>query len=553
MNIIGVKDLNKKIEVILTTQKDLKNIKVEGEISGFKINGKHAYFKIKEGEYTLNCVLFWYTSKNMKFIPKDGMKVICIGDISTYYKNGRSDYQLKCVDIEEHGEGRCRREYEELMAKLKKEGLFDVKRKKKIPKYPKKVGLATAYNSHAYNDLCKVGKSRYPGVKFIISNCRVQGKEAPKSIVQALDILENDNNVEVIILARGGGSLEDLHCFNDEYLARYIASMKTPVITGIGHQQDTTIADLVSDLQASTPTDAVNSAVISKQDEKKELSNMHNNILHNYTNMIYATRKNNDSIIEYINLINLENIILDNKKMVNCEVKNLLLSLESKIINEKQKIKKEKDTINNLNLKSIIHNNKSNICFLSNKLNDNLTFLFKDKYKSLGALDMTHIQNNMLNRIFNNKIQIKDISDNVQDNIQDRLCSLKKYISSNMNISTLSENIINMHTSNLKTLTLENNISNLKNKFEDLKIKNDNLNVEIDNCFENRVSRKRKENADLLDFIINLGPDKILKRGYSVILNTNGDIIADSKSLIDGIFEIKFADETIKVSIQKIN
>ena len=137
MDTIGVRDLNRKIEMILTTRNDLKNIRVEGEISGFKVSGQHAYFKIKEDEYTLTCVLFWYSSKNMKFVPKDGMKVICTGDVSTYYKNGRSDYQLKCVNIEEHGEGRYRREYEELMDKLKKEGLFDAKRKKKIPKYPK--------------------------------------------------------------------------------------------------------------------------------------------------------------------------------------------------------------------------------------------------------------------------------------------------------------------------------------------------------------------------------------------------------------------------------
>ena len=109
MSIIGVKDLNKKIEVILTTQKDLKNIKVEGEVSGFKASGNHAYFKIKEDKYTLNCVFFWYTSKTMKFRPRDGMKVICTGDMSTYYQGGRSDYNLKCISIEEDGEGRCRR------------------------------------------------------------------------------------------------------------------------------------------------------------------------------------------------------------------------------------------------------------------------------------------------------------------------------------------------------------------------------------------------------------------------------------------------------------
>ncbi|MBQ8998459.1 MAG: exodeoxyribonuclease VII large subunit [Clostridium sp.] len=553
MSIIGVKDLNKKIETILTTQKDLKNIKVEGEISGFKISGNHAYFKIKEDKYTLNCVFFWYTSKFMKFLPKDGMKVICEGDISTYYQSGRSDYNLKCINIEEDGEGKCRREYDELINKLKKEGLFDIKRKKKIPKYPKQIGLVTAYNSHAYNDLCQVGKNRYKGVKFVVSDCKVQGIEAPKSIIKALDILENDYNTEVIILARGGGSFEDLHCFNDEHLARYISSMKTPIITGIGHQPDTTIADLVADLQASTPTDAISYVVINVNDEKRDLSNIYNNIFNNYTNMIYNLHKNNNNIINYVNMFNLDNIISDNKNILCCEVNNILSSLENKLIYENQKLKKEKNSVDRLDFNNTILNYKLNINLLSNNIDDNLKLLLKNKDKSLYALNTTYIENTILNQISNNKKQIKNITHTIQDNTYNKILNLKKYISINMNVDILSKNIISTHHYNINKLDIENSISNLKYKFSDFKIKNYNLNTEINHSFKNILHRNKKENTDLLEYIINLGPDKTLKRGYSIILNNKGEIITNSSSLHNGIFDIKLADETIKVYIQKVD
>lgn len=555
MSTIGVKEVNERINQTLTSNSKLKELNVVGEISGYKISGSHAYFKLKEDNYTLNCVIFTYKSKNISFVPKDGMKVICKGNISTYYQNGRSDYQLICINIEEAGEGKCKREFEELKLKLKSEGLFSKSRKKTIPKFPRKVGLATAYNSHAYNDLCKIGKSRYLGVKLIVSDCKVQGKDSPSSIINALRKLDNDSEIDVIILARGGGSLEELHCFNDEKLARYIASIKTPVVTGIGHEPDITIVDLVADLRCSTPSDAINRVVISKLEEEKELANLYGSILSSYNNLTYKMIENKNTVIDDINKYNIEQKLIDKKY----NFENSMNSIHKLLINtfgiKKQKIETENEGIYRLELrlKEKLNKNQKEVALEINEVKNKAYSILNYKKKDINYINLENSYNTILDKIRNNKAQKKEKLQSIQEIINIKLSKLNRDIYLNREINALFKNTIKKSKHELKILNIKSQVNNFEIRLKSLILENENLNICIDRIAENIIYTNKKEKDSLIENIHHLGPEGILERGYSIILNEKGNVINSIEKLSENdLFEIKFANEVVKVNIKII-
>lgn len=255
-SIFSVSQINEYIKMTLESSPVLKNVFLRGEVSNFKSNysSGHLYFSLKDETSSIKAVMFRSNASRLKFRLESGMKVIVHGRISTYTVSG--DCQIIIDDMQPDGAGALAIAFEQLKKRLMSEGLFDAERKKQIPKFPKKVGVITSASGAALHDIINVSGRRSPATEIIIYPSYVQGELAPKSLTGGILFFNRKCQVDVIIIGRGGGSAEDLWCFNDEVLARAIAESEVPVISAVGHETDFTICDFVADLRAPTPSAA---------------------------------------------------------------------------------------------------------------------------------------------------------------------------------------------------------------------------------------------------------------------------------------------------------
>lgn len=234
---------------------DFAAVRVEGEIADFRhYQGRHMYFKLKDEDALIDCAMFASANRRLAFKPADGQRVVASGQVQAY--TPRSSYQLIVSDMRETGVGKLLQQFEALKRKLKDEGLFDEERKRPIPRLPGRVGLVGSRESAAARDVVTVLRSRFPALPVVLYHTPVQGTGAAQQIVAALRAVAEHGACDLVILARGGGDLEDLATFNDEYLARFIAAFPLPLISGVGHETDYTIADFVADRRAATPSQA---------------------------------------------------------------------------------------------------------------------------------------------------------------------------------------------------------------------------------------------------------------------------------------------------------
>ncbi|MCX7623204.1 MAG: exodeoxyribonuclease VII large subunit [Thermomicrobium sp.] len=253
--VIGVAALTQQIKELLESRPELRFLRVRGEITNARTYASgHWYFNLREGEATLRCVLFRSTAQWLTYLPNDGDEVIATGTISVYERDGV--YQLYVDLLEPLGDGALRQQLEQLMRKLEREGLFDPARKRALPLLPRCIAVVTSPHGAVWHDIQTVLRRRYPFAQLILAPARVQGDGAVESLVAALEAVQRDGRAEVVIIARGGGSLEDLWCFNDERLARAVFACHIPVVSAIGHQTDWTICDYVADHRAPTPSAA---------------------------------------------------------------------------------------------------------------------------------------------------------------------------------------------------------------------------------------------------------------------------------------------------------
>jgi exodeoxyribonuclease VII large subunit len=251
--IVSVSDINNLAKGLL--EKDLSNVWIQGEISSFTAHGSgHWYFTIKDKKSSLSCVMFKFENQNVLFSPQVGDELILNGNISIYAPSGR--YQFNVKHIEVFGEGALLKAFEDLKRKLSDEGLFEQERKKDIPPNPLSIGLITSETGAVFRDVINVLKRRSPFVILTLIESQMQGKTADKDICNAIKKANQTSDLDLIILARGGGSIEDLWCFNMESVARSIAESRLPIISAIGHETDFTISDFVADLRAPTPSAA---------------------------------------------------------------------------------------------------------------------------------------------------------------------------------------------------------------------------------------------------------------------------------------------------------
>lgn len=251
--------LNNYIKNMFTMDAGLNNVYVKGEVSNCKYHTSgHIYFTIKDAGGQIACVMFAGQRAGLKFRMEEGMSVIVYGNVSIYERDGK--YQLYAREITQDGKGELYQKYEELKKILELKGYFDESHKKKIPKYAKKIGVVTARTGAALQDIINVSRRRNPWVQLYLAPAQVQGEGAASTIVDAIKTLEK-KNVDVIIVGRGGGSIEDLWAFNEEIVAKAVYECNIPIISAVGHETDTTIIDYVSDMRAPTPSAAAELAV----------------------------------------------------------------------------------------------------------------------------------------------------------------------------------------------------------------------------------------------------------------------------------------------------
>ena len=371
-NYITVTQLTRYIKYKIDNDQNLMKIYLKGEISNFKAHTRgHFYFTIKDENTRINAIMFASSAAKVKVMPQDGMKVLVSGRISVYESTG--SYQIYVDTLEEDGVGNLYVAFEELKKKLEKEGLFAEAHKKKIPRIPRKIGIITAPTGAAIKDILSTLKRRWPLAETILFPSLVQGKEAAVDIVRNIKLAKN-YDLDVLIVGRGGGSIEDLWCFNEEIVARAIYDLDIPVISAVGHEIEFTISDFVADLRAPTPTGAAEMAVPNINDIVSLLNQLEIRLINSVNNTLKLRKEKLEKIKE--------SFILKNP-MSMYEVK------EDKFDNIYERLI--------ASYKNIINVNKQNLILLENKLSNNVTrTLDNNKHKYLNIINKLEALNPLL-------------------------------------------------------------------------------------------------------------------------------------------------------------
>lgn len=324
--IFSIGKLTDYIKQKLESDSNLINIWVRGEISNYTKHGNgHLYFTLKDETSQIKCVMFNSSASSLKFEPEHGMKVLVLSSIGVYKLYG--NYQLIVSEMHPDGLGILHQKFLMLKEKLEKEGLFSKKHKKPIPRFPKTIGIITSPTGAAIKDLINILTRRFPNINIKIAPTLVQGVEASKDIVKSIELLNRIKGIDVIILGRGGGSLEDLWCFNEEIVARAIFKSEIPIISAVGHETDFTISDFVADYRAPTPSAAAEIAVPDKNELLRDINHLKERLLLKVKRTLDFKKQSLESImdrpifkrpLDFINqyLQQIDEIILNSSKAI---------------------------------------------------------------------------------------------------------------------------------------------------------------------------------------------------------------------------------------------
>lgn len=334
---LSVKELNMYVKTLIDGDEFLNNVYVRGEISNFKRHYTgHLYFTLKDGDALIKCVMFKSYTQNVLFEPKDGMAVLILGTVAVYERDGI--YQIYVKGMEPDGVGALHAAYEQLKEKLEAKGMFDEKYKKPIPMLPKSIGVVTSKTGAVIRDIINVTTRRLPNVNIKLFPAAVQGAGAAETIVEGIKYFNENKNVDLIIIARGGGSLEDLWPFNEEITANAIFESELPIISAVGHETDFTIADFVADLRAPTPSAAGELAVPDRAEIIWKLQNINRRLSLSLTKKVenmnnrYQKAMNSRAMKNPVDMLNEKRIFVDNiiknlEKSVSLELKNKKINL----------------------------------------------------------------------------------------------------------------------------------------------------------------------------------------------------------------------------------
>ncbi|HJE66679.1 MAG TPA: exodeoxyribonuclease VII large subunit [Campylobacter avium] len=358
---MNVSELNLKAKALLEAHFD--NISLSGELSNITVHSSgHWYFELKDDKASISCIMFRANNSKLNFVPKAGDFLELSGTVSLYAESGR--YQFIAKNMQKSGLGDLEAKFLELKERLEKEGLFDEKFKKKISPLPQKVGIISSFTSAALEDMLKlIRQKEYFLAKFYLFNALTQGLNAPASIIKALKKAD-EMGLDLIIIARGGGSKQDLFCFNDEALAREIFKAKTPIISAIGHEIDYVISDFVADLRAPTPSAAINLAFFSKDELAQKLDNLEDRLVFFMKNILDKAEQSLSFCEKMLKARSPKELLEQKIKQLVLLQKQLNLLITSKINTKKSLVEKFENALS-------LHNNffeksKNLVCIQKN-------------------------------------------------------------------------------------------------------------------------------------------------------------------------------------------
>ena len=365
MSVYSISELNKYLKTLLSFDKILQDIWVKGQIGTFtKASSGHSYFTLRDSDSTINCIMFQGTFSGVNEL-ETGMSVVAHGRIAIYEPRGQ--LQMIVDVIQPEGVGLLQIQFDQMKEKLNKEGLFDESRKRLIPKFPNRIAVITSPTGAVWQDIQNVISRRYPVVELILIPSIVQGDTATKSLVNAFEILNNLKDVDVVIVARGGGSLEDIWSFNEELVARAVYASSVPVISAIGHETDFTIIDMVADLRAPTPSIAAEIVVPDKEELLEIVSNNRSKLLFYIETLIQRNRIYLESFPQ-----NLEKLIPDfdflRIKIDDC-LNDIVKQFGHDIVIKKTKTQSLLERLNSLNPNDVL---RRGFAIVQNKKNDKI-------------------------------------------------------------------------------------------------------------------------------------------------------------------------------------
>ena len=331
---LTVTELNAYVKALIESDDILSGISVKGEISNFKAHSSgHLYFTLKDENSLIRAVMFRSSASRVAFVPENGLKVICRGRVSVFPRDGV--YQFYADAMEPDGIGSLYLAYEQLKNKLAAEGLFDASKKKTIPKIPSSVGLITSPTGAAVRDMINVTGRRFPFAEVVLYPVLVQGPDAPRGLIEALDYFNSTERADVIIIGRGGGSIEDLWAFNDEGVARAVASSHIPVISAVGHETDFTICDFAADKRAATPSQAAEFAVPDTDELKIRFQNVVNLEARYIVSKISSLREKFSALSSHRLLTDPRTLIDERRILVDVRTERLGFSFD-KVLSDKK-------------------------------------------------------------------------------------------------------------------------------------------------------------------------------------------------------------------------
>lgn len=386
IKVLSVSEVNNYIKKVIDNDFILRNLSVKGEISNLKYHSSgHIYFSLKDEKGKINCVMFRSDSLGLDIELKDGMEVIVRARASIYEANG--SLQLYCTEITQTGLGDLYIKFEKLKEKLLREGLFDDKKKKTLPKNIKRIGVVTALTGAAIHDILNVTKRRNSSVDIVLYPAKVQGEGAYKTVIKGIEYFNKNKSVDVIIIGRGGGSIEELWNFNEEELAYSIFKSKIPIISAVGHEVDYTISDFVADIRAATPSQGAELAVINQIELKNEIIGL-KTLLNKNIDSIIKLEKNKLNSMDKILRLNSPIIKINNNYMELDSISDKLNTIiKTKLSGGKGNLKEIASLLvanNPLNILNkgytIIKNNENKILKSKNDIKNNeiVEIVFKD-------------------------------------------------------------------------------------------------------------------------------------------------------------------------------
>lgn len=333
----SVSDLTRYIKELFDSNMTLQDVWVEGEISNFtRAASGHLYFSLKDRNAQLKCVMWKTAAARLNFNPQHGDLVVAQGSISVYEAQGA--YQLYAQTLQPAGVGDLNRQFELLKARLDAEGLFDPDRKRTLPAYPRTIGIVTSPTAAGFQDVLNILARRFPSAQVILSPAQVQGKTAPPTIIRAIQRLNQRGDVDLMMIVRGGGSLEDLWCFNDEGVVRAVANSQIPTITGVGHEIDFTLVDFAADYRAPTPSAAAEIAVPDSQDLLRALNAASQQMTSRLSKRIRAQRDELDGVRRTLRLLTPANQIAQLRQQIDDHASRAENLLKQRVQNQRQQL-----------------------------------------------------------------------------------------------------------------------------------------------------------------------------------------------------------------------